>query len=846
MLRQYGEIKAKYPNEILFFRLGDFYEMFGDDALIASKILNITLTARHKGTAHETPMCGVPFHAVDNYIYKLTKAGKRVAICEQLSDPTLPGIVKRDVIRIITPGTTLDNNVLENKSNNYLASLFLFKETWGLALADLTTGEFAAAQIDNFEYLKNELKRLKPTEVIVPAVLFNDSRYQNFINSLPNVNIFQLPAYEKAERFLINHFKVKSLASFGFENLPVAIEAAGGLLGYLKETQKTTLDHLTKITRYAFENFMVLDHSTIRNLEIFQNAVTGQASGSLIDVIDKTTTALGGRRLRQWLLFPLINKKQIEERHAAVAEFINQPQIQTELIENLKKIADLERLLGRIGCQRATPRDFIALKNSLSFVAPIKDLLKQCQNKLLKDFGEKLPDNQAVINLIDRTLKEEVPVSVNEGGFIKPGYNQQLDELRAVAAGGKEWLAKYQAAEIERTKINSLKVKFNKIFGYYIEVSKANLDAVPDNYIRKQTLVNSERFITQELREFENKILGAEDKINQLEFQIFTELRESTVKYFPDIQKTAEIISYLDVLVGFALLAKENNYCCPQITDDGILEIKDGRHPVIEKFTEHYVPNDLQLNHDDCEFILLTGPNMSGKSSFLRQTAINVLLAQIGSFIPAAEAKIGIVDRIFTRVGASDNLAQGVSTFMNEMQEAANILNNATRNSLIILDELGRGTSTYDGVSIAWAIIEFIHEKIQAKTLFATHYHELVEVIKKLPRAQNYCVAVSENAGQVVFLHKIVKGATSRSYGIEVARLAGLPDFLIARAREILMMLEDKSQIKTVSKPQQKAFDLPTREEKLTKVLANIDINNLTPLDALQTLAQLKKTIRRS
>jgi DNA mismatch repair protein MutS len=841
MLKQYYEIKEKYRDEILFFRLGDFYEMFNDDAKIASKILNITLTARHKGSEHETPMCGIPFHAVDNYVYKLTKAGKRVAICEQTSDPSLPGIVKREVIRVVTPGTTLDDNVVENKKNNFLVSLILQNNIWGFALGDLTTGEFKVTQIDNFELLKNELSRLSPSEVIVPSGLFNDTRYQDFLNTLPNLNIYQLPAYETADRVLTTHFKVKTFSGFGLAELPIGLKAAGALLGYLKETQKTNLEHVLTMSRYALENFMILDQATLRNLEIFQNAWTGAKQGSLLEILDYTQTAGGGRTLRQWLLLPLVNVPQIKQRLDAVEEIYNDSILIGNLCEQFKEISDIERLLGKIGCNRAGARDFIALKNSLKVIPKIKELLRNRKAALLGSYYENLKELNEAVKIIENTLIDEPPLSLTEGGFIKSGFSKELDELRQISTGGKDWLRELQVKEAGRTKINSLKIKFNKIFGYYIEISKANLSAVPQDYIRKQTLVNAERYITPELKEFEEKILGAEEKIGRMEYQMFLELREKIVAFFKDMQTDAKLLGALDCLMTFAVLAKKNNYVKPTIGEDGVIDVKNSRHPVIEKFQANYVPNDLLMDHKKNELILLTGPNMSGKSSYLRQVALIVLMTQIGCFAPAEKAVISAVDRIFTRVGASDNVAQGVSTFMNEMLEAANILNNATSKSLIILDELGRGTSTYDGVSIAWAMIEHLHEKIKAKTLFATHYHELVEIIKKLPRAANYCVAVSEDQGKVVFLHKIIKGAANQSYGIEVAKLAGLPISLTDRATELLIGLEAKSRFNVVNRPKQGALTLPAREEKLSKALAVIDVNNLTPIEALQKLAEIKR-----
>ncbi len=843
MLKQYNEIKEKYQNEILFFRLGDFYEMFGPDALAASKILNITLTARHKGSPNEMPMCGIPFHAADNYIAKLTRAGKRVAICEQVSDPGLPGIVKREVIRVITAGTTMDDKIIDNKSNNYLVSLSLEKDMWGLAMADLTTGEFQATAVISFDLIKNELNRLRPSEVIVPAILFNDTRYQEFIVSLPNVNVYQLPIYEKAEKVLLNHFKVNSLASFGILELPEAITASGNLMGYLKETQKANLDHILSINRYALENHMILDQATIRNLEILNNSWTFAKEGSLLGVLDLTLTAMGGRMLRKWLLMPLININQIKSRQNSVSALVSDSRLFSELAEHLSQMNDLERLLGKIGCGRANARDVVALKNSLQLIEPIKALLLNSQNDEFIKLAHELPDHLELNKLIDQTLKDDPPLVLNEGNMIRDGYNPELDELRTISKSGKDFILQMQQKEIERTGIHSLKIKYNSVFGYYIEISNSNLASVPLDYVRKQTLVNAERYITPELKEYEEKVLGAEEKIIKIEFQIFQELREKLVKYFSDIQQTARIVGSLDVFYSFASLAKKNNYCQPEIFEDGRLKITGGRHPVIEQFLDHYVPNDVEMDHDLNEMLLLTGPNMSGKSSYLRQVAIIALLAQIGSFVPAQKVELGIVDRIFTRVGASDNLAQGVSTFMNEMQEAANILNNATKKSLVILDEIGRGTSTYDGVSLASAIMEYIHNKINAKTLFATHFHELIAVAEKLERAENYCVAVAENDGRVVFLHQIIKGATSDSYGIEVAKLAGLPEELINRAQTILLELEEHSQSKLTPKPQQSSLALNLVDDKIKKELDKLDPNNLTPLEALQKINDWKKEL---
>lgn len=842
MFKQYNDIKEKYLNDILFFRMGDFYEMFGEDAKVASKILNITLTKRAKGTENEIPMCGIPYHAAEGYIAKLTRAGKRVAVCEQTSDPALPGIVKREVVRIVTPGTTMDDSVLETGHNNYILSLILQKDIWGLALCDLTTGEFQASEFNDFEIIKTEVNRLAPSEVVVVPELFNDSRYHSYIKTLKNIQVYTLPPYVEAEKGLIKQFKVKNLASFGLASLPMAIEAAGLLLAYLSEMQKTSLEHLLTIKRYAAENYMVLDQSTIRNLELFQNNWDFSRRGSLIEVIDRTQTGMGARLLRRNMILPFISVNQIEKRHEAVAELIDQPIICSDIGLNLKQMADFERLIGRIGCARANARDLVALKNSLLLVEPIVKVLVEVKSEALLSIRNTLPRNEVLIDLIQNTLVDEPPIFLTEGGMIRPGVHQELDELRQVSHGGKEWLMRYQSEQVEYSGISSLKVKYNKVFGYYIEISKTNLDSVPEKYIRKQTLVNAERFITPELKEYEDKVLGAEDKISQIEYQLFNELREKVVKYFAGVQTTAQLISELDVILSFVISAKERKYCRPQMNDRDEIRIVDGRHPVIETIEEFYVPNDTVLDHEANELVILTGPNMSGKSSYLRQVALMTLMAQIGSYVPAKEANLAVADRIFTRVGASDNLSQGVSTFMNEMQEAANILNNATKRSLIILDEIGRGTSTFDGVSIAWAIVEYIHDMIRAKTLFATHYHELTDLPNKLQRAENYCVAVSEKDGRVIFLHKIIKGATSDSYGIEVAKLAGLPAKIIDRAEEVLRELEEKSNIQ-IDKPVQTSLQLSPREEKLTREIAKVDPNNLTPIEALQQIEKWKREL---
>jgi DNA mismatch repair protein MutS len=791
MLKQYWQIKEQHSDCILFFRLGDFYEMFGPDALEACKILNITLTARNKGTVNETPMCGIPYHAADGYIAKLTKAGKKVAICEQLTDPDLPGLVDRGVIRIITPGTTLDNNILDNKRNNYLVSLTNENNIWGLALVDLTTGEFKLTELRKVDDLLNELSRILPSEIIITPDLNENLNLKTKLQVISNLNVFYPAIFKPADQTIVDHFQIKSLQSFGLEKYDLGVKAAGNLLNYLKDTQKVGLEHLNKINYYNLSDFMILDEATIRNLELLYTTQLLQEKGSLISVIDQTQTGMGGRLLRNWLLHPLINLEKIQLRLNAVNEFYNNLDLRENLKTEFKNVTDIERLIGRLGCKRANARDLVNLKNTLQIIPAIKGILKNCQSKLVKQIIKNLNEHQEIVQLINKAIVENPPLLITEGEMIAPGYDQELDELKKISHTGKDWIKNLQQSEIQRTGISSLKVKFNKIFGYYIEVSNSNLNQVPANYTRKQTLVNAERFVTPELKEYEQKVLGAEEKIKEIEERLFWQIRDKVAEHFSEIQTTAHYMAQLDVLLSFANLALLNNYHLPTINDGGEIKIKNGRHPVIEKFqTESYVPNDGLFNHTDHQLILLTGPNMSGKSSYLRQTALIVLLAQIGSFVPAESAQIGLTDRIFTRVGASDNLIKGQSTFMMEMQEAANILNNATAKSLIILDELGRGTSTFDGVSIAWAIVEYIYKNIKAKTLFATHYHELIDLVEKLDKAKNYCVTVKETDTGVIFLRQVKPGGIDRSYGIEVAKLAGLPKALTDRAYEILAELE--------------------------------------------------------
>lgn len=849
MLAQYFNIKRNYPDTILLFRLGDFYEMFNQDAIKAAKILDITLTARYRGTDKETPMCGIPHHALEIYVAKLTKAGEKAAICDQVSNPSLPGIVERKVTRVITPGTTLNEAILAAKENNYLVSIE-YNKHFGLAMIDLSTGEFKAAEIDNLENLKNELTRIRPTEILLPSALKENTEIEKILRYY-HYNSFERSRWQSAENIILEHFKISGLESFGLKNLPLATEAAARILVYLKELRQGTLEHINKIIPYAINDYMLLDEATIRNLEIFRNNYNGGEEHTLIKTIDLTQTSMGARTLRQWMFRPLINQTDIINRLSAIEELYQDSDKRQQLQNVFKQISDLERLIGRIGCDRANGKDLSLLKETLLKIPLIKQILISSTSHLLITLNNNLNDHRSVIELIAKTIIDEPPVSIVDGGMIKDGVNVELDEIRKISHGGKDWIRNFQTEEVNRTGINSLKVKFNNIFGYYIEVTKSNLGSIPANYIRKQTIANGERYITPELKEYEEKVLGAEEKIKILELKLFQELTSELKKYLKDIQTAAARIAVLDVINSFAELARQNNYTKPEITVNGKILIKDGRHPVIEKIAaNYYVPNNLYLDQEKQQLIILTGPNMSGKSSYIRQNGLIVLMAQIGCFVPASFAEISLVDRIFTRVGASDNIARGQSTFMVEMQEAANIINNATNKSLIIFDELGRGTSTYDGVSIAWAIVKYVHDKIQAKTLFATHYHELIKLAEELPRAANYSVLVKEDdKGEVVFLHQVRPGAINKSYGVDVAKLAGLPAEIINQARIILEQLSAEEignkpkiiQGDLFDKEKQPSHDLLSKT--VVEKIKTINLDNLTPLQAFNLVEEIKKML---
>jgi len=853
MMAQYQEIKANYQDCILMFRLGDFYEMFFEDAVEAAGILHITLTSRNKGAVAKAQMCGIPYHALDNYLAKLTRAGKKVALCDQVTKPTGKGIVQREVVRVVTPGTTFDENILEYKSNNYVSAIVKGKQGYAFAFSDITTGEFKISEFDNIKNLATELLKVSPSECICDEKLISeDSALAAVFQKNQNINVFPYKYNQEAENSLKKYFKIHSLSIFGLENKPLAIQVAAMLYEYLRETQKTELKHIQKISYYKNSEFMPLDEACIRNLELFFTNRDNKREGSLIWVLDQTVTAMGGRLLKKCLLNPLLKKIDIEARLEKVRIFVEDSSLVRNLREKFAKIHDIERLLSRLTIGNGNARDLLSLNYSLAVIPDIKSLIKDISVfQSIHDFLDPLDELQSLIN---QAISDNPPVSLRDGGIIRDGYNTELDELRNISSEGKNFIKKLQEKEIKRTGINSLKVKFNKVFGYYIEISKTNLSSVPDDYIRKQTLVNAERFIIPELKEYEEKVLNAEDRIKELEYDLFYEIKMELVKEILKLQKNAQALAQLDVFSNFAFIAVKNNYCKPNIIENGSINIKNSRHPVLEQlnFAGDFVPNDCDFNKNR-RFMLITGPNMGGKSTYLRQIALAVLMAQIGSYIPAEKADISVVDRIFTRVGASDNLVKGESTFMVEMQETSYILNNASEKSLIILDEIGRGTSTYDGVSIAWAITEYIHNELKSKTIFASHYHELIHLVAKLENSINMSVAVSEKAKEdIVFLYKVIEGGINKSYGIEVAKLAGLPDKIIDRSRSVLKNLESKELKKSaINKNQLDLFEEKARthqtinefDKQISNKLKGIDINNLTPVEALKTLDELKKKL---
>ena len=867
------ETKKQYHDCILFYRLGDFYEMFFDDALTASKELEITLTGKECGLEERAPMCGVPYHAVDSYLSRLVQKGYKVAIAEQMEDPKLAkGLVKREVIRVVTPGTITSAQALDETKNNYLMGIVYLADKMGVSVVDNTTGDFLVTEVSTDRALFDEINKFSPAEVIcndafsMSGISLEDlkDRYHFTVSTLDS-HFFQ---DESCRKLLREHFKVGSLEGLGLGDYDCGVIAAGAVLQYLYETQKSTLDHLTTIVPYATGNYMVLDSSTRRNLELLETMREKQKRGSLLWVLDKTRTAMGARLLRTWIEQPLIRKEEILKRQNAIEELNLNYISREELGEYLNPVYDLERLIGRISYKTANPRDLLAFRNSIAMVPHIKQLLGEFTSDALKELTEELDPLEDLNDLISRAIVEEPPITVREGGMIKDGYNEEADRLRHAKTEGKTWLAELEARERDSTGIKNLKVKYNKVFGYYFEVTNSFKDLVPEYFIRKQTLTNAERYTTDELKNLEDVIMGAEDKLFSLEYDLFCEVRDAIAAEVVRIQKTARAIAAVDVFVSLSTVATRNNYVKPQINEKGNIQIKGGRHPVVEKMMrdDMFVANDTTLDNSKNRISIITGPNMAGKSTYMRQTALIVLMAQIGSFVPADQANIGICDRIFTRVGASDDLASGQSTFMVEMTEVANILRNATRNSLLILDEIGRGTSTFDGLSIAWAVVEHISNTrlLGAKTLFATHYHELTELEGLMSGVTNYCIAVKEQGDDIVFLRKIVKGGADKSYGIQVAKLAGVPDSVINRAKELVEQLVDSDLAartreiaegsapaghKPVPKPddvemsQLTLFDT-VREDDIIEELKNLELGNMTPIDALNTLYRMQTKLK--
>ena len=873
MMQHYLQTKEEYPDCILFYRLGDFYEMFVEDAKIVSRELELTLTGKSCGQEERAPMCGVPFHAYESYMNRLVAKGYKVAICEQMEDPKqAKGMVRREVIRVVTPGTNINEQALDEGKNNYIMCIVSLSDQFGVATADVTTGDFFVTEVDSKRRLLDELYKFSPTEVVCNEALFMSGLDIDDLKNRVGIVLYSLEHWyfddSLCENTLKEHFRVNSLEGLGLADLECGMIASGSLLKYLYETQKNSLEQISAIHPYTTGKFMVLDSSTRRNLELVETLREKAKRGSLLWVLDKTKTAMGARMLRSFVEQPLIEKEEIEGRLDAIEELMQRAIDREELREYLNPVYDLERLLTRITYQSANPRDLTAFKSSIGMIPHIRGILLELQSKEIQGICEDMDTLEDLYTLIDAAIEEEPPITVREGGIIKDGYHEEIDRLREAKSQGKNWLAELEAKEREKTGIKNLKIKFNKVFGYYLEVTNSFKDLVPDYYTRKQTLTNAERYITPELKEMEDMILGAEDKLVQLEYELFRELREQIAKNVVRIQKTAKALAKIDVFASLALISEQNHYCRPSLNQNGRIDIKNGRHPVVEKMINNdmFIANDTYLDNQKNRISVITGPNMAGKSTYMRQTALIVLMAQIGCFVPAETADIGIVDRIFTRVGASDDLASGQSTFMVEMTEVANILRNATGNSLLILDEIGRGTSTFDGLSIAWAVVEHISNPklLGAKTLFATHYHELTELEGKLDNVNNYCIAVKEKGDDIVFLRKIVKGGADKSYGIQVAKLAGVPDSVIERAKEIAEELgrhdivdfteilsnkknsatkKKKEHLDEVDLTQMSLFDA-VNDNDIIEELKEIDVGNLTPIEALNKLYELQNKIK--
>jgi len=874
MMVHYLETKKQYPDCILFYRLGDFYEMFFEDALTVSKELEITLTGKECGLEERAPMCGVPYHALDNYLYRLVQKGYKVAIAEQMEDPKqAKGLVKREVIRVVTPGTITSAQALDETKNNYLMGIVYIDERFGIAVSDISTGDFLVTEVASERELADEINKFCPSEIICNDAFFVSgvdteevkNRYQTVISALDS-HFF---SDEGCRKILKEHFKVGSLDGLGLQDYDTGVIAAGAVMEYMYETQKSTLSHITTITPYSTGEFMIIDTSTRRNLELLETMREKQKRGTLLWVLDKTKTAMGARLLRTYIEQPLIHKDDIIARQNAIEELNMNYISREEICEYLNPIYDLERLIGRISYKTANPRDLISFKNSLEMLPYIKDLMGEFTTPLLKELWEELDPLEDVHDLVSRAIVDDPPVSLRDGGIIKEGYHEETDKLRHAKTEGKTWLAQLESRERDKTGIKNLKVKYNKVFGYYFEVTNSFKGMVPDYFVRKQTLANAERYTTDELKELEDMILGAEDKLYTLEYGLFCEVRDTIAAEVLRIQQTARAIAGIDVMTSLSAVATKNNYVKPRINEKGVIDIKNGRHPVVEKMMRDdlFVANDTYLDNTKNRLSIITGPNMAGKSTYMRQTALIVLMAQLGNFVPADEANIGICDRIFTRVGASDDLASGQSTFMVEMTEVANILRNATKNSLIVLDEIGRGTSTFDGLSIAWAVVEHISNPklLGAKTLFATHYHELTELEGTINGVNNYCIAVKEQGDDIVFLRKIVKGGADKSYGVQVAKLAGVPDSVIVRAKELLVELSDAditARAKEIAEagagtPKHAAVPRPdevdlqqmslfdtVKDDDIVRELGELELGNMTPIDALNTLYRLQTKLK--
>ena len=874
MMKQYMETKSQYQDCILFYRLGDFYEMFFDDALTASRELEITLTGKNCGQEERAPMCGVPYHAVEGYLNKLVSRGYKVAICEQTEDPKqAKGIVKREVVRIVTPGTNVDAQALDETKNNYIMCIVYIADRYGISVADISTGEYLVTELPDSARLMDEISRFVPAEIICNEAFYMSGMDLDGLKDRLGITIYSLESWyfddSLCREKLLEHFHVSGFGGLGLEDYDCGIISAGALLQYLLETQKNSLSNLTHITPYVTGKYMLLDSATRRNLELCETLREKQKRGSLLWVLDKTKTAMGARMLRKCVEQPLIDKKEIVLRLDAVEELKNQAISREEIREYLSPVYDLERLLTKITYGTANPRDLTAFKTSLEMLPPIRYLLEEMQSDLLKEIYKDMDSLEDLCSLMKSAIRDEPPIAMKEGNIIRDGYNEEVDKLRRAKSDGKDWLAKLENEEREKTGIKNLKIKYNKVFGYYLEVTNSYKSMVPDYYTRKQTLANAERYITPELKELEDMILGAEDKLYALEYELYCGVRDQIASQVDRIQRTAKAVAWLDTFTSLALVAERNGYVRPNINEKGVIDIKDGRHPVVERMIPNgtFISNDTYLDDKKHRISVITGPNMAGKSTYMRQAALIALMAQIGSFVPAAKANIGLSDRIFTRVGASDDLASGQSTFMVEMTEVANILRNATSRSLLILDEIGRGTSTFDGLSIAWAVIEYISDSrlLGAKTLFATHYHELTELEGKISNVNNYCIAVKEKGDDIVFLRKIVKGGADKSYGIQVAKLAGVPDLVIERAKEIVEELSNEDITAKVSeiaskeravkkKPKTRKYDEvdiaqmslfdTVKDDDVLEELKNIDVGNMTPIDALNTIYRLQNKLK--